>query len=648
VSATRRAISGISPVLSLTVSIAALLSFSATVRADDTPVTPASTNAAPAQPPLFLAPKPLTSDQPEAPPIEGLGTPTPPSSADATANSKSAAPPPATDQPQFVVPLPLRFTDPAGQPDDLPAHLLVVYNAKDAESESLARYYAKARQIPPERVLSISCPVREEITRTEFDHTIRDPILADLVKHHWIDRQSQTVKIGDRTLKILAATRNEIWAIVLLRGVPLKIADSPPTESSLEPQPQLKTNAAAVDSELALLPVSGLPPGGFVPNPFFDAYNSGEVRAGPELATKLIMVTRLDGPSAGDVRRMIDDCLAAEKNRLAGLAVIDSRGFTDAANGYTEGDRWLRTSRNLLAADGWPVLFDDRPATLPATEPVNHVAIYLGWYTPTANGPWITPPNRFVPGAIAYHLHSFSAWTVRSPTQNWVGPLIDHGADATMGNVYEPYLALTPHLDIFTQRLLDGDAFCEAAYASELGLSWMTTVVGDPLYRPFRRPLEEAIAAAPPGEHRDWLRLQLLERQLDAHPPAAAAALATAFQLPNAGAVLNERLGDLMQKVTDPASSDAAEKAYEAALNQSTEPIDRIRIGLKLAQAYASHDEDARAQAELQSLRESFPVDALRFGVVPMAAGLDAGVRSAPTQVTNHGTDAAPFNSDAP
>ena len=34
-----------------------------------------------------------------------------------------------------------------------------------------------------------------------------------------------------------------------------------------------------------------------------------------------------------------------------------------------------------------------------------------------------------------------------------------------MGNVYEPYLALTPHLDVFTKRLLDGDSFAEAAYA---------------------------------------------------------------------------------------------------------------------------------------------------------------------------------------
>jgi uncharacterized protein (TIGR03790 family) len=564
----------------------------------------ASTNAAPAGPSPFLAPSPLTSHQPEAPEV-GTEPRVPPATATL----------PADDQPHFSAPMPPRFANPAGQPDELAAHLLVVYNANDPDSGALARYYAGRRAIPPERVLAISCPTREEITRDEYDRTVREPILNDLFAHHWIERGPQTAQVGDRTLDLLAATRNDIWAIVLLRGVPLKIADAPNDERGMEPQVQLRTTAAAVDSELALLPVFGLPLGGFVPNPFFDAHNTGEVRAGPELATRLILVTRLDGPTVADVRRMIDGCLAAENDRLAGTAVIDSRGFTDVKSGYTEGDVWLRQARDRLAADGWPVLFDDRPETLSAAVPVDQVAIYLGWYTPNANGPWITPPNRFVPGAIAYHLHSFSAFTVRSATQNWVGPLIAHGADATMGNVYEPYLGLTPHLDIFTRRLLDGDSFAEAAYASELGLSWMTTVVGDPLYRPFRRPLDQAIADAPPGEHRDWLRLQLLERRLDAQPPADAAALVAAFQLPDAGPVLLERLGDLLQKF--PASDAAAAQAYGLALQQSAEPIDRIRIGLKLAHAYAASAQPGRARAELDALRRALPADAARFGITP-------------------------------
>ena len=243
-----------------------------------------------------------------------------------------------------------------------------------------------------------------------------------------------------------------------------------------------------------------------------------------------------------------------------------------------------------------------------------------------------------MPGAIAYHLHSFSASTVRSTTQNWVGPLIAHGADATMGNVYEPFLALTPHLDIFTKRMLDGDSFAEAAWASELGVSWMTTMVGDPLYRPFQKPLADAIAAARPGDHRDWLRLQDVNRLLDAHPPSTVAALESAFAMKDAGSILDEHEADLLEKLRDPDVPAAAEKAFTLAMNGSSAPVDRIRIGLKLAQAYASQNEDGLAQATLQSLRTSLPVDAVRFGVTPQMVSTGSETRK----------PATPFDQEAP
>ena len=329
---------------------------------------------------------------------------------------------------------------PISEADDLASHLLVVYNSKDPDGQELAQYYASRRNIPTDRVLAISCPVTEEITRAQFDDTIRSPIVSYLTQKDWMARTSQQVRVGNRYLDLLVATRNDIWAIVLMRGVPLKIAPDPSDEDGMEPEPELQTNAAAVDNELALLPVFGLPKGGFVPNVFYDEKATGIKRVGPELAKSIILVTRLDAPTPLEVRRMIDDSLYAEKNRLAGLAVVDSRGMTDAKNGYTLGDVWLRSARDRLAMNGWIVEFDNHDEIIPATDPCNHVAFYLGWYAPNAAGPWVTPPDRFVRGAVAYHLHSFSAATLRSDASNWVGPLIAHGAAATMGTVYEPYL----------------------------------------------------------------------------------------------------------------------------------------------------------------------------------------------------------------
>lgn len=504
------------------------------------------------------------------------------------------------------------------QQEDLAAHLLVVYNSNDPDSEGLARYYAGKRSIPDERVMAIAAPITEEITRDQYEETIRRPIVSYLQHKGWLDRKSERAQIGIRSLDLLVATRNDIWAIVLMRGVPLKIASDPTDIDAMERQAELQTNAAAVDSELALLPVYGTPKGGYVPNVFYDDFGKGIKRIGPELAKNIVMVTRLDGPTPADVRRMIDDCLYAEEHRLAGLAVVDSRGLTDLKDGYTTGDVWLRGARDSLVKDGWTVKFDDKNDLLPPTDPCNEVAIYEGWYAQEAYGPWITPPNRFVPGAIAYHLHSFSAATVRADNSHWVGPLIAHGADATMGMVYEPYLALTPNMDVFTRRLLQGAYFAEAAYASERGLSWMLTVVGDPLYRPFRVPLASALdeARTPHTDHDDWLLLQQVKRDINSHTfVVTTESLERALNVPGVGPVAEEGLGDMLEKLNDSAKPDSIEEAYKKALVEVTAPVDSIRVGLKLAQYYGAHGQEARAQTEMDAIRELCPDDVARFGL---------------------------------
>jgi uncharacterized protein (TIGR03790 family) len=598
--------------------------------------TDGSTNASAATPSTSW-PKPLITPNPATQPFldshPEMALPLPQSSEHSSAPADSA-PDSAPPEENSIVPTDSAETspetDPLGDPEDLPAHLLVVYNSNDPDSKDLAEYYAARRNIPDERVLGISCATNEEINREQYEDTIRSPIMDYLLQKNWMVRHTEPLLVNGRAIDLLVATRNDIWAIVLMRGVPLKIAADPSDEDSMESNPRELTDAAAVDSELAMLPIFGLPKGGWVPNLFFDKNLTGFRRAGPQLARNIVMVTRLDGPTPAQVRRMIDDCLFVEKTRLAGLAVIDTRGLTDVKNNYTYGDIWLRNSRDMLLKDGWSVKFDDNPDVLPPTDPCNEVALYLGWYAENATGPWVTPPFRFVPGAIAYHLHSFSASTVRSTTANWVGPLISHGADATMGTVYEPYLELTPHEDIFTKRLLQGNYFAEAAYASQEGLSWMTTVVGDPLYRPFRQSLdaELALASNPHTDHDDWVFLQKVRRELvSGRTPGNVAALERRFAAPGIGSVAEEGLGDLLEGLREPSAGPAAETAYEKAMRLDFAPIDRIRVGLKLAQNYVNHGEDGQAQVVLRTLREIYPQDAERFGVASplMPTSIPAG-----------------------
>jgi hypothetical protein len=112
-------------------------------------------------------------------------------------------------------------------------------------------------------------------------------------------------------------------------------------------------------------------------------------------------------------------------------------------------------------------------------------ALYYGWYAGSVAGPFTQSDFRFVPGAVAVHIHSFSAMTLRDANANWVAPLLTKGAAVSLGYVYEPYLQLTANLNVFNDRLLHGFTLAESAYMSYRALSWMTVVVGDPLYRPY-------------------------------------------------------------------------------------------------------------------------------------------------------------------
>jgi len=48
----------------------------------------------------------------------------------------------------------------------------------------------------------------------------------------------------------------------------------------------------------------------------------------------------------------------------------------------------------------------------------------VGWYDSGVTGPFYRASVEFLPGAFAYHLHSFSAANLRSASENWVGPLL--------------------------------------------------------------------------------------------------------------------------------------------------------------------------------------------------------------------------------
>ena len=250
-----------------------------------------------------------------------------------------------------------------------------------------------------------------------------------------------------------------------------------------------------MDSELAALGFYTRAISGAIPNPYFRSYNRIVESAYP----RLMLVARLDAPTPSMVRRMIDDSLAAEKVGLWGRCYLDSRGFTPGSNPLAEGDAWLATVFKETTPYVLPTIMDKRPDTFTREYPMTETALYLGWYSENVTGPFTRPEFHFERGAVACHLHSFSAVSVRDPARHWVGPLLERGAAATLGNVYEPYLTLTVHMDVLAARLFDGYTLAESAYAATPALSWMDVVIGDPLYRPGKalQELNSELSAPP-------------------------------------------------------------------------------------------------------------------------------------------------------
>lgn len=340
----------------------------------------------------------------------------------------------------------------------------VVYNADSPQGRELALEYMQLRGIPDGNLVALFCSNNETITRDEYDEQILKPLRKFAVERNWWTFSRDKEK---------PFSYRRIYAMVLMSGVPLRIQHEPKIAGA--DAGGQSTNAASVDSELALMAFNDVPLKGMVPNPYF---NKDENFVGSHMPS--LLVTRLDSPSVATTRRMMADAAAVEKTGLWGWVLIDRGGP------HAQGDKWLDECGKLAEKYGMPWMMDMWKETLASGYPVfDDIAVYLGWYAGSINGPFIEPDFRFKRGAVAMHIHSFSAATIRNPNAGWSGPLLEKGAAVTVGNVYEPYLSGSHHLHILFDRLLKGYTVAEAAAMSIPVLSWQSTVLGDPLYRPF-------------------------------------------------------------------------------------------------------------------------------------------------------------------
>ncbi|HAA88578.1 MAG TPA: hypothetical protein DCE22_09990 [Verrucomicrobiales bacterium] len=357
-----------------------------------------------------------------------------------------------------------------------PSATLVIYNQNVGDSRKLAAYYAGKRNVPFENLIGLKCSTEEIITRSEYKKTILEPLRKQFDANGWWERKKDSQ--GN-----LRAVHTKMKFAAIMFGMPLKIqstvSDSSKQKSSTYRGPG-ENDAASIDSEVACFNMDFPRLNGPVINPYFRSTDPGGT---PDI----LLTSRIDGPNYVTAKRLIDDAIAVEESGLWGMALIDIANLhKEKGAAYKIGDDWLETCNGFYQKAGIPTLVDRFSARVPKGFPLGKdIILYFGWYTQNAQGPFVDPAFQFKRGAVAAHIHSYSASTLRTTLKNWSGPLLSRGACAVLGNVYEPFLQMSTHLDLFNARFLAGFTFAEAGWIATPVFSWMQVMIGDPLYQPF-------------------------------------------------------------------------------------------------------------------------------------------------------------------
>lgn len=480
--------------------------------------------------------------------------------------------------------------------------VVVVYNSNVPASKEVAEYYAKARQVPDEQVMGFELSEGEGMTRSEFRYNLQEPLFKKLKSEKIF-----TTKMDTSSTKLTyLVSESKIRYLVLCYGVPVRIKPETglkePGTSALSPQ--LRRNESAVDTELAWLPILETRPilAGPMANEFYLKTNSAAFNP----TNGILMTARLDGPTPAVAKSLVDRALSAETNGLWGRMYFDLRNISKGE--YKKGDDWIKNGSAVARQLGFETIVDNAPPTFGATFPMSHIAFYAGWYDVNASGPFSLDTVDFMPGAVAYHLHSFSAANIRSPSSHWVGPLLSKGAAATIGFVYEPYLEGTLDVGVFTSRFIFyGFSLGEAAYAASPVLSWQTSIIGDPLYRPFAlnaQQLHERLVAGK-SSLVEWSHLRVINLN-QVMGTKEEELIGYLNQIPDTkkSAVLLEKLGGLYEAIGKPNSSMFT---FRQALGLATTKPQRARLSLALVDKLLALKKSEEAFELLEGIVADFP-----------------------------------------
>jgi uncharacterized protein (TIGR03790 family) len=389
-----------------------------------------------------------------------------------------------------------------------PHEIIVLANRNASQSVGLAKYYMEKRGVPKNNLLQLWITDKELCERDDYEKKIVTPVRKFL-------KEKDPMGV--------------IRCILAMYGLPLKLA---PPKMTKEENSELKRlekrkvdligrlkdmqadekeqikilkselkgvkkiisvlkkedERSSLDSEIALVLEQNYKLSGWVPNPYFLGYRGKKIKNMPR---KALMVSRLDGPSAEIVRRIIDDSISTEKTGLKGTAYFDARytrpkveSKARSRSGPTLYDHSLYLAADHVEKTGrMPVVVNSKSELFQPGE-CPGAALYCGWYSLAR----YVDAFEWQPGSVGYHIASNECATLkRKKSQVWCKMMLEKGVAATLGPVNEPYVQAFPIPEIFFGLLVEGRLTLAECYAlSQPFWSWQMVLIGDPLYRPFK------------------------------------------------------------------------------------------------------------------------------------------------------------------
>ncbi len=328
--------------------------------------------------------------------------------------------------------------------------MLLVTNRSSAASTEIGAYYRAKRHIPKENVVVVDVSHSDNISPDEYKFGIEEPVR-----------------------KAIKDCPNAIDFIVLTKGIPIRLRDDGgySVDGHLA---AMNLNVTPIENaDIAKGDTSGIPK---ALNPYFnrsDSFSSKQYN--------MYLVTRLDGYTVEDAKRLVDASLAAKPER--GLFFFD--GADGKSGGYAQMQELMKRADDVLRTKGYVSRLDETKAFIAPDEPLMG---YVSWGSNDKGFSKTTYQKvKFKPGALAETFVSTSARTFSPVTtgQSVITDLIKSGVTGAKGYVSEPYTFALARPDVLFDRYTSGFNLAESFYAASLVVKWKDVVVGDPLCRPY-------------------------------------------------------------------------------------------------------------------------------------------------------------------